>query len=74
MYCEIDACSFLKSTNQRGHIAIFKRGMFMSPTQFDKNMVCVNIIGVCFDNIFKCAYRLQAAERKIDVKVRNMGY
>ena len=21
-----------------------------------------------------CAYRLQAAERKIDVKVRNMGY
>ena len=53
MYCEIDACSFLKSTNQRGHIAIFKRGMFMSPTQFDKNMVCVNIIGVCFDNIFK---------------------
>ena len=24
--------------------------------------------------IIKCAYRLQAAERKIDVKVRNMGY
>ena len=24
--------------------------------------------------IRKCAYRLQAAERKIDVKVRNMGY
>ena len=24
--------------------------------------------------IFICAYRLQAAERKIDVKVRNMGY
>ena len=25
-------------------------------------------------NILKCAYRLQAAERKIDVKDRNMGY
>ena len=24
-------------------------------------------------NIIKCAYRLQAAERKIDVKVRNIG-
>ena len=26
------------------------------------------------EDIFICAYRLQAAERKIDVKVRNMGY
>ena len=25
-------------------------------------------------DIIECAYRLQAAERKIDVKVRNMGY
>lgn len=26
------------------------------------------------ETILLCAYRLQAAERKIDVKVRNMGY
>ena len=31
------------------------------------------LVGV-YSNISFCAYRLQAAERKIDVKVRNMGY
>ena len=32
------------------------------------------IIAAAVAIILNCAYRLHAAERKIDVKVRNMGY
>ena len=53
MHCEMEARSFLKSTNKCRHITIFKGKMFMGSAQFDKNMVCINIICVSFDNIFK---------------------
>lgn len=32
----------------------------------------ITIVNLCV--FFLCAYRLQTAERKIDVKDRNMGY
>ena len=43
-------------------------------SQFKQMYHNADILKWMFLYKINCAYRLQAAERKIDVKVRNMGY